>query len=164
MKRASCFTQMSPLLTKAITSGLCGHIVAFSRAPHVFVFISYGNNGPGEDVIDDLKRSNKKIVIQSDSSPRFGTKSQVCWPSYCSPIGNVTCMTSGRVCTEEERAACWENDSARSWVQVVACDAPACAPRVRKFQICIKEKSFLLLPLPQELLLLADRARDHLQP
>ena len=44
---------MSPLFTKAMTSGLCGHMVAFSRAPHVFVLISYGNNGPSEDGLHD---------------------------------------------------------------------------------------------------------------
>ena len=40
----------------------------------------------------------------------------------------VTCMASGRVSTEEEGPARRENYSARSRVEVVACDAPACAP------------------------------------
>ena len=40
----------------------------------------------------------------------------------------VTCMAGGRVCTEKERSARGEDYSARSWVEVVACDAPARAP------------------------------------
>ena len=34
-------------------------------------------------------------------------------------------MTSGRICTEEERATSRENYSSRCWVEIVACDAPA---------------------------------------
>ena len=34
-------------------------------------------------------------------------------------------MTSGWICTEEERATGRENYSSRCWVEIVACDAPA---------------------------------------
>ena len=34
-------------------------------------------------------------------------------------------MTSGWICTEEERATSRENYSSRCWVEIVACDAPA---------------------------------------
>ena len=53
-------TQMSPLLTKAMRSGLWGHIVAFKRAPHVFVLISYGNNGPEHANINETKKQNQQ--------------------------------------------------------------------------------------------------------
>ena len=52
-------TQMSPLLTKAMRSGLWGHIVAFKRAPHVFVLISYGNNGPEQADVNETKKKQQ---------------------------------------------------------------------------------------------------------
>ena len=67
MKRASRFTQISPLLTKAMRSGLWGHIVAFKRAPHVFVLISYGNNGPEQANIHETKKTRPTRKFHSEN-------------------------------------------------------------------------------------------------
>ena len=58
-KSKPLITQMSPLLTKAMRSGLWGHIVAFKRAPHVFVLISYGNNGPEQADVNETKKKQQ---------------------------------------------------------------------------------------------------------
>ena len=49
-------TQMSPELTKAMRSGLCGHMVAFRRAPGVLVYT-------GEKIRDNM--SDKYYIFQA---------------------------------------------------------------------------------------------------
>ena len=62
--------------------------MAFKRAPHVFVLISYGNNGPSEDDLDDWYFFTNAVTLILEKNIMIETK--------------VTSMASGGICTEEE--------------------------------------------------------------